>query len=635
MAEGTGDIAYQSSDESIVTVSDGGTVKALAVGTANITATIEADDTYMAASVSYTVKVVSVSFPDPTVLSLIVGDVISHQATMAGADTLTYSSSDESIVTVTDDGAVTARAVGTAEITAIIESDDSTNAVSASYIVDVVNISFLESGVLSLIVGDTVSRPASLDGTGNLTYSSNDESIVTVTADGGTVTAISAGSAEITATITSNGLTGTASKAYQIVVVENEFTMTALVGVEDTLINVSEGIGGVDLYRSTEVNCDLDNWGACEDAGLDTIQEDAVIEDMAANFDRTAYYSFKHGNKITTTDVGGSLQKGAFSARWSHKIVKFKDKLWLIGGATSSGYNGKVHSDVWSSEDGFTWTQETNNAAFSGRRFHQVVVFNDKIWVIGGTTYSHHIYSAMKPNHYSNEVWNSENGVDWEQVDVVAGFSPRYGHQVVVADNKMWLIGGGTLEGSLRSNLYYSEDGSTWVKVNAPGTGAEVSKTWHQAVAAGGKLWVMGGVKSGWWANPSAEFWSYDYTSPNSSWVRESNFISSRAMHKMAVMGDKLWVIGGGTAYIGSDEQNDVWSYDYTVEGSNWVQENENAPFAARSGHEVIVIENEYMLLIGGTQKSLGYFIHELNDIWMFSEETGWRAPIHKTLKFN
>ena len=57
--------------------------------------------------------------------------------------------------------------------------------------------------------------------------------------------------------------------------------------------------------------------------------------------------------------------------RDSHAVVIYKDKLWLMGGLNANGLvvkpglvqydKAKYFSDVWSSEDGITWTKIANS----------------------------------------------------------------------------------------------------------------------------------------------------------------------------------------------------------------------------------------------------------------------------------
>jgi len=61
------------------------------------------------------------------------------------------------------------------------------------------------------------------------------------------------------------------------------------------------------------------------------------------------------------------------------------------------------YSDVRSSSDGAKWTRVTPNAGWRPRTGHAVVVFNDKIWVLGGkyVDSKNHIQDPM------NDVWYS------------------------------------------------------------------------------------------------------------------------------------------------------------------------------------------------------------------------------------
>ena len=83
------------------------------------------------------------------------------------------------------------------------------------------------------------------------------------------------------------------------------------------------------------------------------------------------------------------------------QVVEFKNKLYLIGGYTTSGYT----NDIYSSSDGVTWTLESADgvAPFSKRYRHQVVEFNNKLYLIGGYTSSGE----------TNDIYSSSDGVTW------------------------------------------------------------------------------------------------------------------------------------------------------------------------------------------------------------------------------
>lgn len=175
-----------------------------------------------------------------------------------------------------------------------------------------------------------------------------------------------------------------------------------------------------------------------------------------------------------------------FSTRQYLQTAVFNDKLWLIG-----GYDGSFRNDVWSSNDGVNWTQVSANAGFSARSDHQVVSFNGKLWVIGGWD------GSMK-----NDVWSSSDGVNWTQETAAAGFSARYAHHAAVFDNKLWVIAG--WDGGTNNDVWYSSDGSNWTQATA--AAAFSARVDAQVTVFDNKLWLIGGWDGSvqndvWWSS--------------------------------------------------------------------------------------------------------------------------------------
>jgi len=73
--------------------------------------------------------------------------------------------------------------------------------------------------------------------------------------------------------------------------------------------------------------------------------------------------------------------------------------MWLING-TLEGNALSAH-DVWSSDDGVHWRQAAVAPAFGERFAHGSVVFDDRLWVVGGR-HTHHEYAGPQ-----NDVWYS------------------------------------------------------------------------------------------------------------------------------------------------------------------------------------------------------------------------------------
>ncbi|MDE6548875.1 MAG: leucine-rich repeat protein, partial [Muribaculaceae bacterium] len=205
-------VTWKSDNEKVATVDSNGKVTAIALGEATITATC--------GPVSATCKVTVVPTPVESVtlsntsLSLTEGETSTLTATVAPADatdkTVTWTSSDASVATVSANGVVTALKAGTATITATTANGKSASCsvTVASNIIPVANIS-ISNTELNLTEGEAATLTATVtpsDATDKtVTWTSSDASVATVSANGA-VTALKAGTAIITAS-SSNGKT--------------------------------------------------------------------------------------------------------------------------------------------------------------------------------------------------------------------------------------------------------------------------------------------------------------------------------------------------------------------------------------------------------------------------------------------
>jgi len=280
-------------------------------------------------------------------------------------------------------------------------------------------------------------------------------------------------------------------------------------------------------------------------------------------------------------DVWAQEPDAGWSARFDHQVVVFQGKLWVMG-----GYIGGYRNDVWSSVDGVNWVRETAHAGWSARSNHQAVAFQNKLWVMGG-------YSG---GGYCSDVWSSVDGVNWVEETDDAGWWARYRHQAIVFQNKLWVMGGYS-SGGYRNDVWSSVDGVTWVEETADAGWS--ARYRHQAVVFQNKLWVMGGYYfSGRYYN---DVWS---SVDGVTWVRETDHAgwSAREDHQAVVFQNKLLVMGG---YDGS-YRNDVWS---SVDGVTWVREIYHAGWSVRAYHQAVVFQNK-LWVMGG------YCDGVFNDVW-------------------
>jgi hypothetical protein len=115
--------------------------------------------------------------------------------------------------------------------------------------------------------------------------------------------------------------------------------------------------------------------------------------------------------------------------------VVFKDRLWLLGGGT---YDTPQHpqrqffSEVWRTPDGTTWEKHPD-APWTPRQYHDVAVFDDKMWVFEGWNQGNR-----------NDVWYSSDGVLWHELPGTP-WPPRHGASVFVFQNALWMVAGNNM----------------------------------------------------------------------------------------------------------------------------------------------------------------------------------------------
>jgi len=137
-------------------------------------------------------------------------------------------------------------------------------------------------------------------------------------------------------------------------------------------------------------------------------------------------------------------------------LVVFKDAIFLIGG--SGGQWEESHNDVWYSGSGVTWSQIQPDAGFSPRLGAGTAVFHDRIFVIGGNT-------GNVTSRCTSDVWSSDDGIAWRQESSAAGFPPRSYPSVLVYRGRLWVIGGWDDAGGQYNDVWSSDDGIRWTGV--------------------------------------------------------------------------------------------------------------------------------------------------------------------------
>lgn len=193
---------------------------------------------------------------------------------------------------------------------------------------------------------------------------------------------------------------------------------------------------------------------------------------------------------------------GQFERRHAHNTPLWNDRLWMIGG---DHHQGKYNHDVVSSADGLTWQVELGPGAtpppWSERALQVSGVYAGKLWMVGGQDVVGEV--ALQVHH--NDVWSSEDGVNWQQV---AGDAPasatRWGgcgvlDGLVEFHGRMWLVGCAIHDDSaaghrMSNEVWSTTDGATWTRHTDP---PWQGKIWHNVVVWRDELWILFGFTYG------------------------------------------------------------------------------------------------------------------------------------------
>jgi hypothetical protein len=293
--------------------------------------------------------------------------------------------------------------------------------------------------------------------------------------------------------------------------------------------------------------------------------------------------------KIYTSRFGKAVDTSAFDQIANHSSLAYDNKLWIIGGNTFSTLTDC--NSVWNTKDGSNWILITPTAEFSKRSKHASVIFNNKMWVIGGGS---SFFGTQKYTSF-NDIWYSTDGVTWTNATHNAAFPPRSGHSIIVFNNKMWIIGGYNDTTDL-NDIWSSTDGVNWIEVTEHAQFSPRSE--HASIVFDNKIWVIAGCNKN---NNGSYTYKNDIWSSSDgiSWetVTLSANFNARANHASIASDSTIWIIGGETnanyPYL-----KDVWS---SVDGILWKNETPsiNDSFPYRSFHSVTKF-NDKIWIIGG-----------------------------------
>lgn len=320
-------LVWASTDTSVASVSEDGTVTARGSGDANITASIAGKEATCAVHVE--IPILSIDIKDETELTygeeekLEVTFNTYNQLETTDDKTIKWTSSNEGVATVTTDGTIITNGAGTAVITATSVANDT--------ITDTCNVTVNPAPLQSIVIkeqsvllekGDTQTltvefNPDKTTDSKNITWESSDTAVVTIDANG-TVTGLSNGTSTITA-ITDNGLTAETT----ITVV----TTLKNIILSETDVTINKGIPLTLTATLDPIDATLDDY---------TIQWSSSNTDVATVDQNGEVTTYKAGTAYIYATVGGKTAECKVNVNVPLEKITMIDTIDLLKGQSQT-----------------------------------------------------------------------------------------------------------------------------------------------------------------------------------------------------------------------------------------------------------------------------------------------------------
>ena len=287
--------------------------------------------------------------------------------------------------------------------------------------------------------------------------------------------------------------------------------------------------------------------------------------------------------------------QAAFAARDGAGALVFNHRMWLLGGwnpGDQTHFPKICNSEVWSSVDGATWALVNQQAPWEGRHTAGYVVHCGRMWIVGGD---------CNQRHYQNDVWSSADGVGWDQVNANVPWKQRVLHHTLVFQDKIWVMGGQTLpQFAPEQEMFYrdvwnSADGARWEKVSDEMPWAPRGMIGGSVVFKG-RMWLLGGGTYDTPQHPDRIFYNDVWSSSDGVlWERHLEHApwGPRQYHDVAVFDGQMWVMEGCHKTVGN--RRDVW---YSADGLTW-HEVPDTPWAPRHAASVFVYDHALWMVAG------------------------------------
>ncbi len=445
-------------------------------------------------------------------------------------------------------------------------------------------IAFFDPGAAYRCLGDSYTNSASVQGqggSGSISYSSSNTGVATIS-NTGYINIVGAGSTTITANIAADAGYNAAQTSFSLSSVGSEIVeLQTFMGENSGRYTLPASTSGLDLYRSSVYNCDIENYSTCNNGNMFILNTTSGVDvDLKAS--AVSYYRLASG-KYACLPIGGmyvnhyrntefpgiktfdyarpllvfknklitfgasrtmissdaihwsyhtnglgypgnpvvfnnkilmynrssttvSLQESADGINWTpysaadafdspvvdlfdrdnYQMVEFNGYLWLIGGFISAAHNRQGSTDILRSSDGRNWTTVASNVPFGIQLSHKVVAYAGSLYLFAFNDYS--------VGGTPTQVWKSANGINWNLAASAPPFQDRGVSSLAILDNKMFAMTHNRYGDTNSLQIWTSTNGISWSLVRDDiRTLMPKAVDGDLLVSLTGKLWLFGG----------------------------------------------------------------------------------------------------------------------------------------------
>ncbi len=280
----------------------------------------------------------------------------------------------------------------------------------------------------------------------------------------------------------------------------------------------------------------------------------------------------------------------------------------------SRDYNAVVYVEKrdHSETSGAKINTDTRLTGLPSFNSYSAAYFNNKLYILGA--YFPNGTATTGTAYY--ELYSSEDGGKWTKVNTNPNVIGGFGAELLVYNGKMYAIGGGRLwgndvngkarESSVLWRIMSTTDGTEWTDLTPGQVNAPPGRMFPQVVVHNGKIVLRRGKIFGFGMVQNSNHTDTYQTTDGTVWTRvAANPVTStsRTDDAMYSFNNKLFIAGGYVNWLGATNlRGDIWSS--SDNGTTWQQETAaSGTDLVRYGHKVVTYGGKLYMIGGETME--------------------------------